>query len=136
MLADAPVMLAVCDAFDIASINRGPLAVGLLTGKGPRRLPAARGDVRGPGGPSWLGYRTDGRPAAELLARLGAIREQLTGGGRTLAQGALGLLLARSPPCRSRGSAQWPKPSRTPRRYGWGHSRPPRWRRSPGCPAG
>ena len=42
MLADAPVMLAVCDAFDIASINRGPLAVGLLTGKGPRRLPAAR----------------------------------------------------------------------------------------------
>jgi aryl-alcohol dehydrogenase-like predicted oxidoreductase len=40
---------------------------------------------------------TDGRPAPELLARLGAIREALTCGGRTPAQGALGWLLARSP---------------------------------------
>jgi aryl-alcohol dehydrogenase-like predicted oxidoreductase len=30
--ADAADMLAVCDAFDLASINRGPLAMGLLTG--------------------------------------------------------------------------------------------------------
>jgi aryl-alcohol dehydrogenase-like predicted oxidoreductase len=97
VLADAPVMLDVCDACDIASINRGPLAMGLLTGKyhAASRLPA--GDVRGPGGPSWMEYFTDGRPAPELLARLGAIREVLTSGGRTLAQGALGWLLARSP---------------------------------------
>ena len=97
VLADAPVMLEVCDACDIASINRGPLGMGLLTGKyhAASRLPA--GDVRGPGGPSWMGYFTDGRPAPELLARLGAIREVLTSGGRTLAQGALGWLLARSP---------------------------------------
>ena len=97
VLADAPQMLAVCAACDIASINRGPLAMGLLTGKydAASRLPA--GDVRGPGGPSWMGYFTDGRPAPEPLARLGAIREVLTGGGRTLAQGALGWILARSP---------------------------------------
>jgi aryl-alcohol dehydrogenase-like predicted oxidoreductase len=97
VLADAPLMLDVCDAWDIASINRGPLAMGLLTGKydAASRLPA--GDVRGPGGPSWMGYFTDGRPAPEPLARLGAIREVLTSGGRTLAQGALGWLLARSP---------------------------------------
>jgi aryl-alcohol dehydrogenase-like predicted oxidoreductase len=97
VLADAPAMLDVCDACDIASINRGPLAMGLLTGKyhSASRLPA--GDVRGPGGPSWMEYFTDGRPAPELLARLGAIREVLTSGGRTLAQGALGWLLARSP---------------------------------------
>ncbi len=97
VLADAPLMLDVCDAWDIASINRGPLAMGLLTGKydAASRLPA--GDVRGPGGPAWMGYFTDGRPAPEPLARLGAIREVLTSGGRTLAQGALGWLLARSP---------------------------------------
>ena len=71
--------------------------MGLLTGKyhAASRLPA--GDVRGAEGPSWLGYFTDGRPAPELLARLGAIREVLTSDGRTLAQGALGWLLARSP---------------------------------------
>jgi aryl-alcohol dehydrogenase-like predicted oxidoreductase len=97
VLADAPVMLDVCDTCDIASINRGPLAMGLLTGKydAASRLPA--GDVRGPGGPAWMEYFADGRPASELLARLGAIREVLTSGGRTLAQGALGWLLARSP---------------------------------------
>src|SRR6266536_3096554 len=32
-LADAPAMLAACDALDLASINRSPLAMGLLTGK-------------------------------------------------------------------------------------------------------
>ncbi len=97
VLADAPLMLEVCDAWDIASINRGPLAMGLLTGKydASSRLPA--GDVRGPGGPAWMGYFAGGRPAPEPLARLGAIREVLTDGGRTLAQGALGWLLARSP---------------------------------------
>jgi aryl-alcohol dehydrogenase-like predicted oxidoreductase len=97
VLADAPAMLQVCDARDIASINRGPLAMGLLTGKyhAASRLPA--GDVRGSGGPSWMEYFTDGRPAPEPLARLGAIREVLTSDGRTPAQGALGWLLARSP---------------------------------------
>lgn len=97
VLADAPAMLDVCETCDIASINRGPLAMGLLTGKydAGSQLPA--GDVRGPGGPSWMRYFADGRPAPEPLARLGAIREVLTSGGRTLAQGALGWLLARSP---------------------------------------
>ena len=97
VLADAPAMLDVCDACDIASINRGPLAMGVLTGKYDTgsRLPA--GDVRGPDGPAWMEYFTNGRPVPELLARLGAIRAVLTCDGRTLAQGALGWLLARSP---------------------------------------
>jgi aryl-alcohol dehydrogenase-like predicted oxidoreductase len=95
VLADAPAMLAACDAHDLASINNGPLAMGLLTGKyGPgSRLPAD--DVRA--AQPWVGYFTGGRPAPAWLARLDAIREVLTGGGRTLAQGALGWLLARSP---------------------------------------
>jgi aryl-alcohol dehydrogenase-like predicted oxidoreductase len=95
VLADAPEMLAVCDSFDLASISNSPLAMGLLTGKyGPTsQLPSD--DVRA--AQPWVGYFTGGRPAPQWLARLEAIREALTGDGRTLAQGALGWLLARSP---------------------------------------
>ncbi len=93
---DAPGILAVCDTHDLASVNRGPLAMGLLTGKygAASRLPAD--DVRGNAGPAWMKYFTDGGPSPEFLARLDAIREILTSGGRTLTQGALGWLLARS----------------------------------------
>lgn len=96
VLADDPEMLAVCDTHDVASINRGPLAMGLLGGRysADSQLPAD--DVRGDS-PSWMTYFRDGRPAPEFLRRLDAIREILTSGGRTLAQGALGWLLARSP---------------------------------------
>ena len=95
VLADAPAMLAACDAHDLASVINAPLAMGLLTGKyGPAsRLPAD--DVRAV--QPWVGYFTGGRPAPAWLARLDAIRDVLTSGGRTLAQGALGWLLARSP---------------------------------------
>ncbi len=70
VLADAPVMLDVCDACDIASINRGPLAMGLLTGKyhAASRLPA--GDVRGPGGHLvWSTSRTGARHRSCSSAR-------------------------------------------------------------------
>ncbi|MEV4116101.1 aldo/keto reductase [Nonomuraea sp. NPDC049695] len=95
VLHDAPAMLAVCDTHELASVNRGPLAMGLLTGKyGPdSRLPMD--DVRGDS-PAWMTFFKDGRPAPEFLAMLDAIRDVLTSGGRTLAQGALGWLLARS----------------------------------------
>ena len=95
VLADEPAMLAVCDGFGLASINRSPLAMGLLTGKytAVSRLPAD--DVRA--AQPWVGYFDSGRPAPEWLARLEAIRDLLGSGGRTLAQGALGWLLARSP---------------------------------------
>jgi aryl-alcohol dehydrogenase-like predicted oxidoreductase len=94
---DQPAMLAVCDAHDVASINRGPLAMGMLSGKyGPdSKLPAD--DVRGAESPPWMRYFRDGRPAPEYLDMLAAIREVLTSDGRTLTQGALGWLLARSP---------------------------------------
>ncbi|PZG16861.1 aldo/keto reductase [Nonomuraea aridisoli] len=95
VLNDTPEMLAACDAHDLASVNRGPLAMGLLSGKyGPdTRLPMD--DVRGDS-PQWMTYFADGRPAPEFLAKLDAIRDVLTSGGRTLAQGALAWLLARS----------------------------------------
>jgi aryl-alcohol dehydrogenase-like predicted oxidoreductase len=95
VLADDRGMLAVCDAFDLASVNRGPLAMGLLTGKygAAARVPAD--DVRA--NAPWMRYFAGGRPAPRWLARLAAVRDVLTSGGRTPAQGALGWLLARSP---------------------------------------
>ena len=95
VLTDATAVLAVCDGLDLASINRSPLAMGLLTGKynAASQLPAD--DVRA--AQPWVNYFTDGRPAPAWLARLDAIREVLASGGRTLSQGALCWLLARSP---------------------------------------
>lgn len=95
VLSDTPAMLAACEAHDLASINRSPLAMGLLTGKftAQSRLPA--NDVRA--AQPWVRYFTGGRPDPEWLGRLAAVRDLLTQDGRTPAQGALGWLLARSP---------------------------------------
>ena len=80
---------------DLASVCRSPLAMGLLTGKytAAARLPAD--DVRAT--QPWVPYFEAGRPAPAWLARFEAVRDVLAGGGRSLAQGALGWLLARSP---------------------------------------
>jgi aryl-alcohol dehydrogenase-like predicted oxidoreductase len=69
--------------------------MGLLTGKfsADSRLPAD--DVRGKE-PAWMRYFKDGRPVPEWLDRLAAVREILTSGGRTLTQGALAWIWARS----------------------------------------
>jgi aryl-alcohol dehydrogenase-like predicted oxidoreductase len=93
---DAPELLELCERHDLASVNRGPLAMGFLSGKfdSTSRLPAD--DVRGSNA-EWLTYFEDGRPNQELLDKLAAIREILTSGGRTPAQGALAWLWARSP---------------------------------------
>jgi aryl-alcohol dehydrogenase-like predicted oxidoreductase len=92
---DAPEMLAVCAAHDLASVNRGPLAMGLLTGKFTPSTRLGPDDVRGIA-PDWLEFFRDGRAAPEWLARVAAVREVLTAGGRTPAQGALGWIWARS----------------------------------------
>jgi aryl-alcohol dehydrogenase-like predicted oxidoreductase len=93
---DAPDMLAVCGEHHLASINRAPLAMGLLGGKYDQHSQLATRDVRGTGGKRWVAYFRDGRPSPEFLRRLDAIRNILTSDGRTLAQGALGWILARS----------------------------------------
>jgi aryl-alcohol dehydrogenase-like predicted oxidoreductase len=95
VFADAGEMLDACHRLAVASINRSPLAMGLLTGKfqGGSRLPMD--DVRGRE-PAWMRWFKGGRPVPEYLARLEAIREVLTSGGRTLAQGALAWIWGRS----------------------------------------
>ena len=96
VLDDAKPMIALCEQLDLASINRGPLAMGLLTGKYRADSKLASDDVRGDKSPAWMKYFKDGRPNPEWLKKLDATREILTSGGRTLAQGALAWIWARS----------------------------------------
>ncbi|WP_433349380.1 aldo/keto reductase [Micromonospora sp. CA-111912] len=95
VLRDAPELLAVCDKYDLASVNRSPLGMGLLTGKYGAGSTLPRDDVRGATA-NWLEWFRSGRPAPEWLRRVGAVRAALTADGRTLAQGALGWIWARS----------------------------------------
>ncbi len=98
VLDDAAAMMALCAEFNLAALNRGPLAMGLLTGKyTASSSPLPEDDVRGTKSPVWMKYFTEGKANPEWLAKLDAIREVLTSNGRTLAQGALAWLWARSP---------------------------------------
>ena len=96
VLDDAGEMVAVCEELNLAGINRGPLAMGLLTGKYRAGSKLAGDDVRGDKSPTWMKYFKDGQPNPEWLEKLDAIREILCSDGRTLAQGALAWLWARS----------------------------------------
>ncbi|MGI5425420.1 aldo/keto reductase [Streptomyces sp. CA-179760] len=97
VLQDAPEMLRLCEEAGLASINRSPLAMGLLTGKRRAHQPPESGDIRSRP-PVWLQGFGDGSGAdPEWLARVEAVRSLLTSEGRTLAQGALAWLWARSP---------------------------------------
>jgi aryl-alcohol dehydrogenase-like predicted oxidoreductase len=59
LVSDVPAMLALCDREDLASIDRSPLAMGLLTGKfrADSRLPGD--DVRGDE-PAWMKWFAGG----------------------------------------------------------------------------
>jgi len=80
-------LLRACDALDLASLNRSPLGMGLLTGKFTPETTFDSDDVRASA--EWFGGLKDGKPNPEWLQRLDAVREILTSGGRSLAQGAL-----------------------------------------------
>ena len=82
--------LAVCEKHNLASINRSPLAKGLLTGKFSADSAALpEDDVRH----SWNFQSGD---IAKQLKKLQELRDILTAGGRTLTQGALGWIWAKS----------------------------------------
>ncbi len=86
---DAPEMLAVCNEFDQASIARSPLGLGLLTGKYNTDSTFLKDDWRQSDyfQSEWI---------IPILGGLNAVRDILTSGGRTLAQGALAWIWARS----------------------------------------
>ncbi len=98
-------LLTLCEEKNIASLDRGPLAMGLLTGKfkigddapkdvrsGERPWIQVTGKAPGP----W--NLKDGNEA-DYLKKLDVIKEIITSDGRSLTQGALGWLWARSPAC-------------------------------------
>ncbi|MEV0218224.1 aldo/keto reductase [Streptomyces sp. NPDC050704] len=97
VLQDAPEMLAFCEESELASINRSPLAMGLLTGRRAAGQPLEAGDIRS-APPAWLPGFSQGEGAdPEWLRTVESLRSVLTSNGRTLAQGALAWLWARSP---------------------------------------
>jgi aryl-alcohol dehydrogenase-like predicted oxidoreductase len=95
VLHDAPELLDLCARHDLASVNRTPLAMGLL-GRRDSSRPATGADIRS-AAPEWLRFFADGVPAPGWAAVVDGLRDVLTSDGRTLAQGALAWVWARSP---------------------------------------
>jgi aryl-alcohol dehydrogenase-like predicted oxidoreductase len=95
VLHDAPEILDLCERHGLASVNRTPLAMGLL-GRRDGSRPATGADIRA-AAPEWLRFFADGVPTAEWAAVVDGLRDVLTSDGRTLAQGALAWIWARSP---------------------------------------
>ena len=92
----ADALVPVVERHGLLSINRSPLAMGLLSGKYRRDSVIGADDVRGVSA-SWLDYFKDGRVAPAYAQRLDAVRDLLQSDGRTLVQGALAWLWARTP---------------------------------------
>ncbi len=87
---DAPELLALCDKYNLASVNRSPLARGALSGKYNQDSRFAQDDVRHD---PWSMEHF----FTPTLDKLDDLRSILTSNGRTLAQGALAWIWGRSP---------------------------------------
>jgi aryl-alcohol dehydrogenase-like predicted oxidoreductase len=96
VLDNNPEVIALCEKYNLAALNRGPLAMGLLTDKYSASTSLTADDVRGKKSPEWMKYFKDGRPNKEWISKRDAVRQILTSNGRTVAQGALAWLWARS----------------------------------------
>jgi aryl-alcohol dehydrogenase-like predicted oxidoreductase len=92
LFVDEEPILEVCDRYNLASINQGPLGRGLLTGKFDAETQFAENDMRH----RW-GWDFSQGPLAERLQLLERIKQVLTADGWTLAQAALGWVWARHP---------------------------------------
>ncbi|WP_319503574.1 aldo/keto reductase [uncultured Draconibacterium sp.] len=92
-------ILKLCKDRKLASINRGPLAMGVLTGKYNDQSIVSEDDCRSIIhllGDEYYMFFEDGKPKASLLKELEAIGELLRSDGRTLAQGALSWIWAKN----------------------------------------
>src|SRR4030095_14047941 len=89
VILDAPEMLALCEELNLASVNRSALARGALSGKYTKDTVFPQNDVRTD---SW----SRDHFFAPTLNQLDAIRDILTSNGRSLVQGALAWIWARS----------------------------------------
>lgn len=88
-------MNQVADRHGLAQLVRSPLAMGLLTGKYDRGERIRPDDVRNFSA-GWNDWFTEQAGSPHHMQKIAAVRELLTSDGRTLAQGSLCWLLARS----------------------------------------
>ena len=89
LVNDNPEIVSLCEANDLACVNKKPLASGILTGKFTADSTFPENDMRHAidfKDPQWAG----------TLRMVDGLRDVLTSGGRTLAQGALAWVWARS----------------------------------------
>lgn len=89
LVHDAPELLELCEAFDLASVVKSPLRSGFLSGKFTAATTFPENDGR-------HGIDLASGPGAERLAQVDALRPVLTRDGRSHVQGALGWILTRS----------------------------------------
>lgn len=89
VILDAPEMITLCEELNLASVNRSPLARGALSGKYAKDAVFPQNDVRND---EW----SRDRFFAPTIDQLETIRDILTSNGRTLVQGALAWIWARS----------------------------------------
>jgi aryl-alcohol dehydrogenase-like predicted oxidoreductase len=89
VILDEPEMLALCEELNLASINRSALARGALSGKYTKETIFPQNDVRND---EW----SRDHFFTPTLDQLDKIREILTSNGRSLVQGALAWIWARS----------------------------------------
>jgi len=87
--------VTACEEYGFACLNNSPLAMGFLSGKFSEGTRFSADDVRASAF-DWTEYFENGRPKQAFLDRLRLVREVLQSGGRTVAQGALAWLWAKS----------------------------------------
>jgi len=85
---DDPAIHEICDELDLGNLNKQPLAMGILTGKFDESTTFPSNDIRSD-------WSKNPEAFKRRLRQLDALRNVLTSGGRTLAQGALAWIWAR-----------------------------------------
>jgi aryl-alcohol dehydrogenase-like predicted oxidoreductase len=95
VFVDVPSMQSTVEQHNLVAFIRSPLAMGVLTGKFDCSSTLASDDIRALNSDR-RDYFNDGKVAPKHLQNLAAIRELLQTSGRTLSQGALGWLMAKS----------------------------------------
>lgn len=93
LFTPATETLEIINQNDLISVNRAPLAMGMLGGTYKINHSFGEDDVRASGEP-WVNKMGAVSSAEDAQERLDGIREILTTGGRTVAQGALGWIWA------------------------------------------
>ncbi len=93
---DAPSLNKAAQSHDLVQLIRSPLAMGVLTGKFATGNSVPKADIRN-NDADWQEYFAQGCAKPELSRQLNAVKDLITSGGRTLAQGALCWVLAKSP---------------------------------------